>query len=64
MSDQGGVSIENLGDDLYEKTMELVSFLMALDPAAGTREGDLLNDMADAVIKYEAAKLGKDWLPK
>jgi len=56
MDESEGVNIENLGDDLYQKVLETIGFLMALDPALGTPLGNLLSNLADAVIQYEKEK--------
>lgn len=56
MDDSEGVRIENLCDDLYSSILELVSVLMALDPAEDTPLGRLLIGMATAMEAYEKEK--------
>lgn len=61
---EAGVRIEDLGLDLCNAVADCLSVLMALDPPANTPEGTLLAGLADAVEKYEQAKLGKDFAEK
>lgn len=55
MNSDLSVNIEDIGDDLYIGLLELVSFLIALDPPADSPRGKLLAGLADAMETYERA---------